>query len=349
MQSNSSASFAANEKACINFPSAAKIAVSVKTGASEAEDRIPVVMQTTLRCAENVVIFSDLEQDVGQYHLYDALDAISPSVTDGNPDFDFYRQQRDLWQSEKNISSLKGAMHPYYENELAAWTLDKYKNLHMIEKTWALKPDMDWYIFIDADTYVFWSNLVMWLETMDPTKKSYIGAAAEINDQRFAHGGTGIILSKAAVYDLVVRHNGTAAHWDPHIHEHCCGDYVLAMALKDCGTKLRSVYPYMSGEALSSIPFGPGTTEYWCRPAVTMHHLTTAEMGELVDFERQWLNVSVRGLLLTSKAYLKCPANFVLFRTSSRTSTFSRTLYNLMLNRLAMIGTTWRRNQGNLV
>jgi len=31
--------------------------------------------------------------------------------------------------------------------------------MHVLEKTWAMKPDMDWYVFIDADTYL----LCMWI------------------------------------------------------------------------------------------------------------------------------------------------------------------------------------------
>jgi hypothetical protein len=53
--------------------SAQRIVVSVKTGATEAAVKTPTQMQTTLRCIENVLLFSDLEQDIGDYHLHDAL------------------------------------------------------------------------------------------------------------------------------------------------------------------------------------------------------------------------------------------------------------------------------------
>lgn len=47
--------------------------MSVKTGATEAAAKVPTQMQTALRCVKNVFLFSDLEQDIGEYHLYDAL------------------------------------------------------------------------------------------------------------------------------------------------------------------------------------------------------------------------------------------------------------------------------------
>jgi len=58
---------------CPASTSAQRIVVSIKTGATEAAVKIPTQMQTTLRCVKNVFLFSDLEQDIGEYHLHDAL------------------------------------------------------------------------------------------------------------------------------------------------------------------------------------------------------------------------------------------------------------------------------------
>ncbi|EHK99627.1 hypothetical protein M7I_4501 [Glarea lozoyensis 74030] len=185
-------------------------------------------MQTRLRCLENVFFFSDLEQDIDSHHLYDALDTISEAFLNENQDFTFYRQQKTLWQRTQNITSLRGTKNPESPNVLAAWTLDKYKFIHIVEKTWALKPDLDWYLFLDADTYVVWPNMIHWLSTLDPNRKSYFGSEVSINDIAFAHGGSGIILSKALVYEIAVTRKGVAAQWDGRTKERCCGDLVLA-------------------------------------------------------------------------------------------------------------------------
>lgn len=71
---------------------------------------------------------------------------------------------------------------------------------------------------------------------------------------------------------------------------------MLGLALKEHGTELQDVWPSFSGETPSTMPFGPGTPEYWCRPALTMHHVSPAAMSELSDFEQQRGNQSV-GLL----------------------------------------------------
>lgn len=265
----------------------------VKTGASEAIQKVPAQMETTLRCAKHVLHFSDLEQDLGPYHMHDALDTVSASAVANNPDFDFYYQQQELWQDKRDISELKGVKNPESPDQLAAWTLDKYKFLHVLEKTWALKPDLDWYVLIDADSYIFWSNLLEWLGTMDPAKRSYFGSEVNIAGERFAHGGSGIVMSRAAVYQLVIANQGTAERWDPNIRARCCGDLVLGMAFKEYGIELQDTWPLMSGEKPSSMPFGPGTPEYMCSPALTMHHLSPADMRELAEFEQRRLKSSV--------------------------------------------------------
>ncbi len=135
--------------------------------------------------------------------------------------------------------------------------------------------------------------MVRWLDTLDPKKKSYFGSEVSIGGTRFAHGGSGIILSGAIMYEIAVNHNGTAAAWDLETKERCCGDLVLSLALQEHGMELQDVWPLMSGETHLTLPFGPATPEYWCRPAMSMHHLSPADMKELSDFEGRRSKTSV--------------------------------------------------------
>jgi hypothetical protein len=150
-----------------------------------------------------------------------------------------------------------------------------------------MKPGMDWYVLIDADTYIYWPNMLDWLQILTPSKKSYLGAAVSLNGIPFTHGGTGIILSRAGMYELVAMGKGTANVWDNKTFDKCCRDLVLGMALKEHGVNLQDVWPLMSGETPFTMPFGPGTPEYWWGPALTMHHLTPAEMIEFARFEKR--------------------------------------------------------------
>lgn len=277
---------------CAGYEYATNIVVSVKTGATEAQERIPTLLRTSLRCISNTILFSDLEQDIEAHHLVDVLDAVSPEVVSTNPDFKFYTHQKELWKT-LDVSSLKEMATSADKSNIAAWKLDKYKFLHLVEKTWKIRPDKDWYIIVDADTYVHWPNMLHWLRGLDPSKKAYLGAEVSINGVRFAHGGTGIILSWEAMYELVIVGNGTANGWDDRTIDKCCGDLVLGMALKEHGLNLQEVWPFMSGETPFTMPFGPGTPEYWCGPVISLHHLAPAEMLEFDRFEKQRQDNSV--------------------------------------------------------
>lgn len=215
-----------------------RVVITVKTGATEALLKVPTQLRTSLRCAPHVYVFSDMAQKLGTVQIYDALDTIPAAVKDGNHDFEIYRKQQELQNPEKIVETLHNFPYPGNPDDLAAWVLDKYKNNHIVEKTWAHKPDMDWYFHIDADTYVFLPSLALWLRSLDPLKESQIGSVALISDKRFAHGGSGILLSNAATRSFVVTHNGTAAKWDHEIKNNCCGDYVLSQILHEYGMEV---------------------------------------------------------------------------------------------------------------
>jgi hypothetical protein len=106
------------EISCFNFPSTHNVVISIKTGATETPEKVPALMQTSLRCVENIYFFSDLEQEVGDYHMYDSLDTIPQYVTSKNTDFEFYHLQKALWQEKQDISSLRGAKT---QNLLKIW------------------------------------------------------------------------------------------------------------------------------------------------------------------------------------------------------------------------------------
>lgn len=78
--------------ACRNLPGANDTVVILKTGSTELQDRMPIHMQTTLRCYPNLVLFSDHQEDFGAYHIHDALDSVSIGIKESHPDFELWRQ-----------------------------------------------------------------------------------------------------------------------------------------------------------------------------------------------------------------------------------------------------------------
>ncbi|QIX00514.1 hypothetical protein AMS68_006031 [Peltaster fructicola] len=252
---------------CTLFPDTGKLAIAVKTGATEAVERIPILMLTTLQCAKNVMIFSDLEQDIAGHHLHDALADIPESAMQDNTDFDFYRHLKEADKLGEIEQMLRGAKDPRMPGDLAAWTLDKYKQLHILEKMYAKYPDKAWYMMVDADTYVVWPNVLTWLDKLpDP----------------FANKLSGIFISHAAMHEFAGTGEHLAAKWDKPMHDECCGDYVIGLELKNHGIPLKPSWPTVNGEKPVTLPFGP---THWCEPVVTMHHVAPNEMSQLSNYE----------------------------------------------------------------
>jgi hypothetical protein len=243
-----------------------------------------MLMRTTLRCAQNVMIFSDLEQNIAGHHLHDALADIPKSAMEGNTDFDFYWKLKEAKKYGQIAKMLKDAHDPRVTRDLASWTLDKYKQLHILEKLYAAHPNKDWYLMMDADTYIVWPNLLTWLDLLpNPVSTQlYLGSVAKVGDVDFAHGGSGVLLSQATMYDFAVSNKGVASRWDKPMHDECCGDYVIGAVLKKRGILLKNSWPTINGEKPITLPFGP---THWCQPVVTMHHAGPHEMNQLANFE----------------------------------------------------------------
>ncbi len=278
---------------CAGLDTFDRVVITVKTGATEAIEKVPVQLQSTFRCvpAANILFFSDMGQQIEGHEVLDALDTIPAAVKDGNSDFDIYRKQQILQDPAKIASILKDMKDPRRPEDLAAWTLDKYKNMHIVEKALALRPDADWYLHLDADSYVIWPSLVEWIQRLDASKEYFLGSLAYMQGSRpFAHGGSGLLLSKPLTNKLIVEHNETLSRWDAGIHDECCGDFALAEVLRVYGTSVMNAWPTINGETPSTIPFAD---DHWCQPLVTLHHIAAADAENLTDFEQKRCNKTV--------------------------------------------------------
>ena len=273
---------------CAGFPNLDDILIVIKTGATEAFEKVPIQFLTFLQCVEDkALVFSDMEQDLGPHHVYDALEDVTEETTKDNPDFDLYRIQQEY---KKEGIEVGRTLHGAKADD--AWNLDKYKNVRVAKKAYELRPNASWYVFIDADTYVVWSSLLPWLAQLDAAKSLYMGSLALINDIPFAHGGSGYVLSAKAMENFIGKNPGVAAEFDIRAKHECCGDVNLAIALSEKKVaKLSQVWPMINGEKPRTLPFGPS---HWCEPIVTMHHVTVEEVNELWWYEQRRPDPSVR-------------------------------------------------------
>ena len=220
------------------------------------------------------------EQQIGSYHVYDALAEVEESTKAHNSDFDLYRDQKECPVSQKSCIDAR-------DDTQKAWNLDKYKFLPMMEQTWRLRPGRDWYVFVEADTYIFWENLVQWLwkySNLNPREKLYLGSRSFIAGMPFAHGGSGYVISGTLLKHLIEYHPGVVKEYNQKGNSECCGDLLLAQALDDYeNVKIRQAWPLFNGEKPSTLPYGPG---HWCEPILTMHHMNAEEISSVWQFEQ---------------------------------------------------------------
>ncbi|KAM0357020.1 hypothetical protein ACHAP4_006727 [Fusarium culmorum] len=260
---------------CEGFPNTDGIMLVMKTGATEAFTKLPAHLLTSLQCLDDYLLFSDLDQQIDKYQIYDVLKDVKDDVRRGRKEFDLYKAQVDCPIPQQYCTAgLTGK---------DGWNLDKYKFLHMVEKAWEMRPNKEWYVFAEADTYVFWPNLVWYLRNrVNGTETPYVGSVAMLKGKPFAHGGSGYVIhgdtmkKMAQIPDLAHKYDMMATH-------ECCGDYLMSLAVQETGKKVKQAHPMFNGEKPVTLPFG---NNHWCEPLLTMHHMDPEEVSDAWHFEK---------------------------------------------------------------
>jgi hypothetical protein len=86
------------------------IQIVVKTGGSEPQSRLHYQLGTILSKIprQNVLVFSDLEEQVGSYHVRDVYADISEQERANYPEFALYNAQQEYKQQGKDTRELQG-------------------------------------------------------------------------------------------------------------------------------------------------------------------------------------------------------------------------------------------------
>ncbi|GAB1314448.1 N-acetylgalactosaminide beta-1,3-galactosyltransferase [Madurella fahalii] len=151
------------------------------------------------------------------------------------------------------------------------WELDALKFISGLEYAYEKFPDKQWYLLVDDDTFVVQPSLKPLLEHLDAQHPHYLGNAVGDFKARFAHGGSAVILSHAAMYSLVVKNSRALASAYLDSLDETWGDRLLAKALLKIGIYLDEAYSHLfNGEppVLSKI-----RADRICSPLVSFHTL----------------------------------------------------------------------------
>ncbi|EDU49855.1 conserved hypothetical protein [Pyrenophora tritici-repentis Pt-1C-BFP] len=251
----------------------------LKIGHGEVATQLPNFLNRLGRCKQDLVIFSDRKDEVHGFEVADALAHLRPEYKFNNADFDIYDRIQALNATDQ-------------EKTPDGWRLDKYKFLPMMEWTSYMRPESEWYVFLELDTYINYDNLYRFLSTFSPKTAYYFGSPVwPAKKPTFAHGGSGFVLSRAALDKIMAlgRMFGENKHF-PGTHffgvdvaKHCCGDEILAQVLKKSGVSLRGYWPMFNGEKPDTMRFD---REQWCEAIITMHHLSESDFTSLSTWER---------------------------------------------------------------
>ncbi|KAL4941639.1 hypothetical protein BDV06DRAFT_177909 [Aspergillus oleicola] len=285
---------------CPPLPGIEDILVIMKTGVTEALEKVPVHFQTTLRCIPNYVIYSDFEEKIGDVQVHDAFRNVDPLVKQNNPDFQIYnrlsKRGREGLESHDFADEANSAIG---KPNNPGWKLDKWKFLPMVKEAYEHKPDAKWFVFMEADTYYSWPTLLAWLSHFDASKPYYIGTETQIADVIFAHGGSGFMLSNPAMKLAATEYAERTDELHEYTDQHWAGDCVLGKVLSNVGVQLSFSWPILQNTNIGELDEFT-TTFYrkpWCFPAVAFHHLSPSDVRFLYDFERERLAKGSRPLL----------------------------------------------------
>jgi hypothetical protein len=285
-----------DELPCKKLEGGEDVLVVMRTGATEIKDKLPAHLNTTFRCYNDYIILSDYEEEFEGHQVHDLLANVEDDVKNTHPDFALWRRLQANGRDSLDDSELSGAISPESgsvgKTANEGWRLDKWKFLPMAAKTLELYPNKKWYVFVEPDTYLMWSNLLDWLHRLDPTEPLYYGSEVQIGPDIFAHGGSSFVISNPALKRAAQLYQENAADWHALTSTHWAGDCLLGKALAESGTPLTWAWPMFQGGNPHTMDFHeakPDGRTLWCAPALSYHHLSPSEISAMFEFEQEWL------------------------------------------------------------
>lgn len=305
------------------------ILVVIKTGITEAQDKVPVHLRTTLRCIPNKIIVSDFEEDIAGVRTYDVFRNVSETLKQSSQDFALYNRARTGGRTAlTSQDNMKVANGPSGMMDNPGWKLDKWKFLPMIQTARHAQPDAKWFVFLEADTYPIWPNLLGWLSHFNPEDRLYLGNQMQIGANLFAHGGSGFVLSHAAMHSVADFHALHVDEWEKITDREWAGDCVLGMALAAAGVPLTWSWPHVTTQSVweQDMLHEAFAKQPWCYAPFTFHHMTPADVDRFYEFEQRWFAEVGYHLQIS---YMEDVAN-KLTQTNSSVLTYSDVFRNLI-------------------
>ncbi|KAF2802687.1 uncharacterized protein BDZ99DRAFT_454356 [Mytilinidion resinicola] len=263
---------------CSEVKGADDVMIVLKTSAADIYDKLPEHLLTLFACAPHYAIFSDLAGTFSGHNVYDALENVTEGTRREHDEFKFYDKIQKYSTEAQHLSDLKGD---------SSKDLDKWKFLPMVYRAYKLRPATKFFVFIEDDTSLSWTNLLQWLSRLDSRIPLYAGAPSNVGDLRFAQRGGGYLISNAAMKLYTNAYEQRyASKWEKRTASECCGDVMLAIALDDAHVEFYSAFPLLQGESVASLDW---TERHWCAPVVSWHHMDSNDIDVVWNFQQSWV------------------------------------------------------------
>ncbi|KAF2709027.1 glycosyltransferase family 31 protein [Pleomassaria siparia CBS 279.74] len=261
-----------------------KLVVTIRTTASDAYAKLPpLLLLIGQEYHDQLLLVGDLHMDIGPFHVHDVLDRLDGQFIADNPDLGRYKQQIANARAGADMASVNA--HLTQEEREAMAKLDKYKMMRMLERTWELRPDRKWYVFVDTETYLFRANVMACLGQFDSSDATFFANPSDPDAvDPYATSGNTFILSGEAMQALFVDRTTEIAVWDSRATGYRSDFDVLNSALgTEIDLSINGTWPGMSGFQPFTVPYGPG---FWCEQVLFMHSVSTAMASDIWRLER---------------------------------------------------------------
>ncbi|KAI9335702.1 hypothetical protein BDR26DRAFT_1009155 [Obelidium mucronatum] len=170
----------------------------------------------------------------------------------------------------------------------AGWAADAHKNLPGFKILFKQFPNADWYLMVDDDSYLMIDNLAFSLRKFNASEPYYFGQANKFigcdditkfeDSPNFAQGGTGIVISRGAMIQLMDLVDECIIHY----RECWGGDIRVSLCLRDANIFLQTL-PGFHGEPPNkdfSYNMDP------CELPISFHHALPKQMQKLFQLEK---------------------------------------------------------------
>ncbi|KAM3068456.1 hypothetical protein ACMFMG_009597 [Clarireedia jacksonii] len=261
------------------------VGIIVKTGFSTRERLL--VQSDILRKAHsrgNIVIVGDYFAAPGGPPSYDSLqapvhDALAMMIENG-----YFSSRLDALRLQHyyNLTATLAAGNLRLAREIGKryrWEMDIMKCISGLELAYTLMPSKRWYIILDDDTYILDASLKLILRHLDPSRPHYIGNAIGSYKMRFAYGGSGVILSQAAMRWVFIDNPRVVAKAHLESLDAHWADKLIATTAMKSGIYLDEKYNrHFNGEAPQATRI---QDDRFCLPIISFHNMTLAQVSEM--------------------------------------------------------------------